>query len=104
MPEDADSPPAEPPADKQAGEDQGGKEKDESPLNVATKVAQGLNNKLAELKEFEARLDKKVNDFKKFVAETEVEGKTFAGKPPMSAEEKAIADAKKLLEGTGLDF
>lgn len=102
MPEE-ESKPAEP-SPAEPGKKPGEGAKDENPLNVATKVAQGLNAKMAELKEFETRLDKKVSDFKKFISETEVEGKTFAGKPELTKEEKEIASAKKLLEGTGLDF
>lgn len=88
-----DNKPAEPPTEKE----------DNSHLNMASKLAERLNAKAAELKEVEARIDKKMADFKKFLTETEVEGKTNAGQPPKTEEQKAIDAAQSLLTGTGLN-
>jgi hypothetical protein len=57
------------------------------------------------LKETEARIDKKLQDFKKFVDTTEISGRALAG-PQLeeSEEEKQKKAARKLVEGTGLSF
>ena len=62
--------------------------------------AERLAAKKAELLEIESRLDRKMADFKKFVADTEVQGRSLAV-PEQTDEEKATEAANKLLEGTG---
>ncbi len=57
------------------------------------------------LRETEARIDRKLQEFKKFVDVTEISGRALAGKQVVESEEdKAKKAAMKLLEGTGLTF
>jgi len=96
-----DLPPEKPP--EQPPEEETEEDEEKNPIKVATKVAQGMNAKIQELKDTEARIDKKMAEFKKFIGETEVEGKTFAGQPERTKEEKEQDSAMKLLDGTGLN-
>lgn len=68
------------------------------PLQMATEVANRLNQKVEELKEVEAQIEKKMGDFKKFVAETKVEGRALAGQPPKK-EESAAEYKDRVLKG-----
>ena len=65
--------------------------------------AQRLAQQKKELEEVENRIDKKMKDFKKFVADTEVQGKSLLTEEK-TEEDKAIDAAEKLLEGSGLSI
>lgn len=63
-----------------------------------------IEKKTKELQEIETRIDKKMADFKKFVDNSEVQGKSFAGQAvELSEDEKLKKEAMQLLEGTGLN-
>ena len=74
-----------------------------SGLELATAVAQRLDAKKAELEDIEKKIDQKIIDFKALVASTETEGRALAGQPAMTEEQKSIAAAQSLVEGTGLN-
>jgi CRISPR/Cas system endoribonuclease Cas6 (RAMP superfamily) len=55
------------------------------------------------LRETEARIDKKITNFKKFVENTEIQGTSMSVKPIMKSEDEMIKErANALLKGTGL--
>ena len=98
------------PAETKEMEDKPSSEQAESHLEqIQQKAAYVEAERLAKLKEelqeVELRIDRKVQDFKKFVDDTSIQGQSLAGAAvqEMSEEEKSIAAAKKLLEGTGLE-
>jgi hypothetical protein len=73
--------------------------------SVSSVEAERLSALKKELLETETRIDKKINDFKKFVDNTEISGRSLAGSAVSETnEEKARKDANKLLEGTGFEF
>ncbi len=63
--------------------------------------AQMLETKRKELTDIEARIDKKMGDFKQFVADVEVQGRSLAA-PEQTDEEKQKKELNEALEGTGL--
>lgn len=75
------------------------------PETLAQVVADRLSNKAKELEEVEKRVDKKLADFKKFISDTEIKGKSLAGVAvEKTVEEKAKEAANSLLKGTGLSL
>lgn len=63
--------------------------------------AERLERKRKELLEVEERIDKKMINFKQFVTNTEVQGKSIVT-PPISDEDEKKNELNKILEGTGL--
>lgn len=58
-----------------------------------------------ELEEVESRIDKKVKNFKKFVDDTEIQGRSLAGPSvALTKEEEETRAAETLIEGTGLSI
>ena len=58
-----------------------------------------------EIEEIETRIDKKLKDFKKFVDDTEVQGRSLAGPNVAKTEgQEKTDDANKLLEGSGMSI
>jgi len=72
-------------------------------INIGGALAQGLENKKLELLEIEARITKKMDDFKELVNSIEIEGKALAGQAvEKTSEQKDEEAANKMIEGTGL--
>ena len=68
--------------------------------------AQRMEEKKQELLEVEGRIDKKMTEFKKFVSDTELEGKSFAGQavvPEETDEQRITRESKEILKGTGFE-
>ncbi len=63
--------------------------------------AQMLEAKRKELTDIESRIDKKMGDFKQFVADVEIQGRSMAA-PEQTDEEKQKKELNDALEGTGL--
>lgn len=74
-----------------------------SMLDMATEVANRLNEKVKSLKDMEVLIDNKIKKFHEFVKSTELEGKSFAGQPEETTDQKLIKSVKSILEGTGLN-
>ena len=70
--------------------------------DMALIIAQRLEAKKQQIEEMEAKLDKKMSDFKAFMKETEVAGRAVVAQLE-SEEEKCKKAAMKLLEGSGLN-
>lgn len=68
----------------------------QNPLEVGKQMAERLDSKIKELTEKESQIDKKINDFKSFLAATKTEGKAFAGQKPK--EESPKDYAKKIMQ------
>jgi hypothetical protein len=91
--------PAEPPSFEQPPEeDLAGLQKKMDELRM-----QRMTEKEMELRQLEARIDKKISNFKQFVEATEMQGRSLAAAPAPTVEEQQKASALKLLEGTGLN-
>lgn len=64
-------------------------------------VSSRLASKQKELEVLEDRIDRKISSFKRFVEDTEVQGKSLA-QMPETEKEKMKRDDAKLLKGTGM--
>lgn len=99
--EETKAPPAEAGAAQQAAPPEPTTE--ELAKRVANIEATRISMQKAELLEIEQRMDKKMKDFKAFVADTEVQGRSLASAPEKSEDQKAEDAAKALIEGSGLN-
>ena len=71
---------------------------------LETLEAKKLGQKLKVLEFLEERIDKKLEDFKKFVEDQEVQGRSLAAPAEKTEEEKQKEEIKKMLDGTGLSI
>lgn len=78
----------------------------EKPLTekVEQLLAERLTQKKEELEALEKKLDSKYDEIKRFVKETEVEGRSMGPSPEKTEEEKQKEQINKLLTGTGLEI
>ena len=99
------SPIPEPKSEEDAQREEGSAQAEEILKKTTHIEADRLATLKKEIEEVEKRLDTKVKNFKKFVDDTEVQGRSLAGPSvEITEEEQKTQDAEKLIEGTGMSI
>ena len=95
----------EPKSEEDAQKEQGSAQAEEILKKTSYIEANRLASLKKELEETETRIDDKIKAFKKFVDDTEVQGKSLAGPAvEITEEERKTREAEKLIKGTGLSI
>lgn len=99
------SPIPEPKSEEDAQREQGSAQAEDIIKKTTHIEADRLSSLKKELEEVEKRIDGKVKSFKKFVDDTEVQGRSLAGPSvEITKEEEETRAAESLIAGTGLSI
>lgn len=99
------SPIPEPKSEEDTQREEGSAQAEEIVKKTSYIEANRLASLKKEIETIESRIDTKIKSFKKFVDDTEVQGRSLAG--PLVAiteEEEKLQNAEKLIAGTGMSI